>query len=259
MTATMAPAAVLADPPRPSLGRLTVVELRKMTDTRSGRWILIVIALFTPALMPVIIFSMPAEDQTVREMFVASQAAVSILLPVLGILSVTAEWSQRTALTTFALVPGRERVAAAKLLGGVILAASFVAIGVVTAVTARGVGGLLGRSEGSWSLPPALVGQALLYSTILVVIGAAFGMALMQPALAIVLYFLLPTLWAMLGEMVEKLKKPAGWLDTDKTLAALNETGVTAGEWARVGTSVAVWMLVPLVIGLVRLSRREVR
>ncbi|MFC5753605.1 ABC transporter permease [Actinomadura rugatobispora] len=265
MTATMTvppaagPGGVLADPPRPSLARLTAVELRKMTDTRSGRWILILIALFTPALMPVIIFTVPAEDQTLREFFIASQAAVSILLPVLGILSVTGEWSQRTALTTFALVPERGRVVSAKLLGSVVLAVAFVAIGLASALAARAIGGLAGRSEGAWTLPPALVGQGLLVSVALVVMGVAFGMLLLSPALAIVLYFLLPTVWTTLGEMIKKLSGPAGWLDTNRTFAPLTETGVTSGEWARAAVSVAAWVLLPMAIGLVRLLRREVK
>lgn len=261
MTATMtlSKAAGLADPPRPSLARLTAVELRKMTDTRSGRWILILTALLTPALLPVIIFTVPAEEQALSGFFVASQAALSFLLPVLGILSVTGEWSQRTALTTFALVPGRGRVVAAKLLGSAVPAAAFVAIGLAGAVVARAIGGLAGRSEGAWSLPPALLAQGVLAAVILVVMGVAFGMLLTSPALAIVLFFLLPTVWTALGEMIEKLRGPAGWLDTNRTLAVLGETGVTAGEWARVGVSVAVWVLLPLVIGMVRLARREVK
>lgn len=261
MTATMpvtAPADV-SDPPAPSLARLVLVELRKMADTRSGRWILIVIALFTPALLPVIIFNMPAREQTLQEMFVASQAASMILLPVLGILSVTSEFSQRTALTTFALVPDRHRVVAAKLPAAALLAAAFVALGLLSSVTARAIGGAIGRSKGTWSMPPELIGQVLLFSVILVLMGAAFGMLLGSPALAIVTYFILPTLWTMLGELVKRIREPATWLDTNRTLEALNSPDVTSGQWARIGTSVAFWVLLPLVIGLIRLARREVK
>ena len=42
--------------------------------------------------------------------------AASVLLPIVPILLMTSEWSQRTALSTFALVPVRERVIGAKLL-----------------------------------------------------------------------------------------------------------------------------------------------
>ena len=39
---------------------------------------------------------------------------MAVILPVIAVLSVTSEWSQRTGLTTFTFVPGRGRVIAAK-------------------------------------------------------------------------------------------------------------------------------------------------
>ncbi|GAA3977639.1 hypothetical protein GCM10023085_70080 [Actinomadura viridis] len=261
MTATLSgpPATALTEPPRPPLPRLTAVELRKMIDTRAGRWMLILIALSAVVLMPVIIFTVPARQQTLLEMVVASQAGVSLLLPILGILSVTSEWSQRTALTTFALVPDRRRVLAAKLLAGATLATAFLAIGLATGAAARGVGGLLGRSEGAWSLPPGQLGALLVYSLALTFIGVAFGLVLMNPALSIVLFFLLPILLTMLSEMIKKLRGAAGWLDPNRTLEALNQPGMTGDEWSRVGVTLAVWLVLPLVIGVFRLSRREVK
>ena len=50
-------------------------------------------------------------------LFRSTAEIMSLILPVLGILLVTSEWSQRTGLTTFALVPQRERVIVAKLIG----------------------------------------------------------------------------------------------------------------------------------------------
>ena len=41
-----------------------------------------------------------------------------MLLPIVGILLVSSEWSQRTALITFTLVPQRMRVMSAKLAAG---------------------------------------------------------------------------------------------------------------------------------------------
>ena len=49
---------------------------------------------------------------------------MSLLLPVMGILLVTSEWSQRTDMTTFALEPHRSRVIMAKLVTGVVLDSS---------------------------------------------------------------------------------------------------------------------------------------
>ena len=45
-----------------------------------------------------------------------------ILLPVLGVMSVTGEWTQRTAMVTFALVPSRGRVVAAKYVSALVIA-----------------------------------------------------------------------------------------------------------------------------------------
>lgn len=258
MTAITAPAALL-EPARPSLFRLTAVELRKMTDTRSGRWLLILIGLTAVAMMPVVLFAVPKQEQTLLEFFTASQTGVSFLLPVLGILAVTTEWSQRTALTTFTLVPERPRILVAKLIAGSALGALFACVGLVTALIARTVGELMGRSDGSWSLGPGRFGLTVLFAVLLLFMGIAFGMLFMNSPLAIASFFVLPTVWSALGEMISKLKGPAGWLDTNRTLTALSEPGITAEEWARAGTSLALWLLLPLVIGTIRLIKREVK
>ncbi|KAB2348841.1 ABC-2 transporter permease [Actinomadura rudentiformis] len=258
MTAITAPAALL-EPARPSLVRLTAVELRKMIDTRSSRWLLIIISLVAVAMMPVVLFAVPKQDQTLLEFFTASQVGVSILLPILGILAVTTEWSQRTALTTFTLVPERPRILAAKLIAGSVLGALFACVGLAVALIARTVGELMGRSDGSWSLSPGRFGVTVLLAVVMLFMGIAFGTLFMNSPLAIVLFLVLPIVWSTLGGMISKLKGPAGWLDTNLTLTALTEPGITGEEWARAGTSLAVWMLLPLVIGTIRLIKREVK
>ncbi|MQY08527.1 ABC transporter permease [Actinomadura macrotermitis] len=263
MTATLTRPATahadLAEPPRPSLARLTAVELRKTTDTRSGRWLLILVALTAVAMMPVVLYTAPKGEQSLGEFFVAAQLGVGLLLPVLGILAVTTEWSQRTMLSTCLLVPDRHRVVAAKLLGGAVLGAGFALAGLAAAVLGRAAGGLLGRSGGGWTVEPSLVATVLLFAVASVLMGTAFGMLFMNTPLAVVLYFLLPTLWSTLGAMVGRLEGTAKWLDTHRTLDALTHPGVTSGEWARVAASLAVWLLLPLAAGTVRLARREVK
>ena len=126
----------------------------------------------------------------------------------LGILAVTSEWGQRTGLTTFALVPERGRVVAAK-----ILAATGLAIYAVTRLPAHRRDRQPVRRR---QLGPAAVALArgALFELINVLIGVAFGLVFMQSALAIVLYFILPMAWAILGESIGALDKPADWLDT---------------------------------------------
>jgi hypothetical protein len=48
------------------------------------------------------------------------------------------------------------------------------------------------------------------------------------------------------------------WLDTRLALAPLHEEVVSATQWAHAGTALAVWMLLPLLIGTWRITRREV-
>ncbi|GAB3145968.1 hypothetical protein GCM10027290_26780 [Micromonospora sonneratiae] len=242
----------------PSLGRLTGVELRKMADTRSGRWLLAVTALISAALVTIMLFVAEPRDLTLAGLFEPTLLPSGVLLPVLGILAVTSEWTQRTALTTFVLVPDRRRIAAAKLVAAVLLAAGSIGAGLGFAALGNIVGMVAADGAGNWRLNWAMLGAALLVQTINVVMGVAFGMLLMNSATAIVLYFLLPTVWGVLGEMIRALATPAGWLDLTVTTTALIENEMTSEGWAKLGVSVAVWVLLPLTAGLVRLLRREV-
>src|SRR5690349_18996390 len=83
-----------------SLLTLTRVELRKLADTRSGLWLLIAIALAAAGTAAILLTAGDAGEQNFAGLFVFGLVPGSVLLPVLGILSMTSEWSQRTALTT---------------------------------------------------------------------------------------------------------------------------------------------------------------
>ena len=106
---------------RPTLARLASVELRKSADTRAGFWLMLVIALLAAAV--VVLQAVFGEDieRNLEPLLSPPSRSSSVILPVLGILLVTSEWSQRTGLTTFALVPQRERVIVAKVIGAAIL------------------------------------------------------------------------------------------------------------------------------------------
>jgi ABC-2 type transport system permease protein len=172
---------------------------------------------------------------------------------VLGILAVTSEWSQRTGLTTFALVPERGRVIAGKLVAAVVLGVASTAACLITAAAGNLVAG------GSWSLSLAAIAHGALFEVIGVVGGVAFGLAFLSSPLAIVLYYALPTAWAILGETVHALDKPADWLELGRTLEPLVDGGMTGRAWAQLATSLALWLGVVLLIGLWRLRRTELK
>jgi ABC-type transport system involved in multi-copper enzyme maturation permease subunit len=244
--------------PAPTLTRLTEVELRKMTDTRAGRWLLAVVALVAVALVVVTLTAAPREERRWGDFFASSQAGVSVIFPVLGILAVTGEWSQRTALTTFALVPHRHRVLSSKLAAGAVLAALGTVVGLLFATVGRAVAGAIHRAEGGWSIPLPLLGSMFLAAVLGVTLGVAFGLALMNAPLAIVAYFLVPSVWGILADTVKSVRPAAGWLDPGQAMDPLYATGITVGEWARLATAIGVWLVLPLLAGALRLARTEV-
>lgn len=260
MTATAyAPARVTASVRRrPSLARLTLVELRKMTDTRAGFWLLLVIAVVAVGMVVLQLFTGDAAGRDLASIFGGTLVPAGVLLPVLGTLSATGEWSQRTALTTFTLVPVRARTVAAKLAAGVLLALALTAV--CLAASALGnllVGGVV-DGNGSWTIGAAAIGMGALYQVIGVVTGVAFGMLFMNTPLAIVAGFVLPTLWGVLTAFVSAIRPVASWLDGSGTLAPLASGHLTGEGWAKAAATFAVWALLPLAAGCVRLARREV-
>ncbi|TQS43624.1 ABC transporter permease subunit [Cryptosporangium phraense] len=242
----------------PSLGRLTLVELRKMADTRAGRWLLASVGLITMGLVLVRLFAGPSDTRTADEFFAFALAGSGLLLPVLGILAVTSEWSQRTSLVTFTLVPRRARVVGAKVLAAAAIALASVGVAVVVAVLGNVAADLMGRG-GGWDLGVAEVAYGIVFQTINMLMGIAFGALLLASGLAIVLYFVIPTAWSVLGESVAALGDAARWLDLGRTTEPLLMGSVSGGEWGRLASSVGLWVLLPLAAGLVRVLRHEVK
>jgi ABC-type transport system involved in multi-copper enzyme maturation permease subunit len=251
-----APAAARGAGRRPGFGRLVLVELRKMSDTRAGFWLLASTALLTVAVAVIAAIALPDRDATLVNYFAISLVPASILLPVVGILLVTSEWSQRTAMITFTLVPHRSRIVVAKLLAGSALALVAFQICLVVALLATAVAG--GSGDDTWSLSAALIGQAAISITVPMITGIGFGAVLLASAPAIVLYFVLPTVFGILGSL-QALEGVARWLDQSRTMGRMAEETLSATQWGRVATSVALWTLLPLVVGFLRVRRSDVR
>ncbi|MDI6105485.1 ABC transporter permease [Actinoplanes sp. NEAU-A12] len=261
MTATVPVSAVAAAPPAAAapvpLTRLTMVELRKLADTRAGMWLLIVIGLATVATSAILLGGAPDNEITFSGLYSFGLLPSAVLLPVLGIFSVTSEWSQRTALATFTLVPARGRVLLAKIAAGILIA---IAATAATAVLAAAANALtpVGGGDGSWSLDSWLIWQSLLLQIVLVLMGIAFGALLLNTPLAIVVFFALPTVGTILGETIRALRDAAQWLDLSATSQAMSKADMTSGEWARLAASAGVWVVLLLLIGVARVLRREV-
>ena len=224
-----------------------------MVDTRAGFWLLLLVALSALALVVLVLAVGKAEDQTMKSLFSDSIQIISVLLPIVGLLLMTSEWSQRTALTTFTLVPRRGRVVTAKLLAGIALAV----IAVLICLAAAAVGNLI--AGGSWSFKLSDLANGMLYEAFNMLGALALGLLLMHSALAIVTYFVLPTVVGIVVEVVRALHEPSEWFDPSQTTTPLAENTMAGDDWAKLGVTVAIWVGVPLVLGLLRLQRHELK
>jgi len=237
--------------------RLIGVELRKMADTRAGMWLLIAIGLITAAIVTIFFFAAPDDQRTFLNFMGATATPQGFLLPVLGILLVTSEWSQRTTLTTFVLEPSRPKVIGAKVVAALLL-------GLVAIVLAVGIAALatvLAGEPGAWDnigVDDFAKFGILQMSGVLQ--GLAFGLIFLNSAAAIVSYFVLPIAFSIVATLWSALQDVAAWVDLGTSQQPLfSGVDLTGEQWAQVATSSAIWILLPFVAGLVRVIRAEVK
>jgi ABC-2 type transport system permease protein len=254
-TATLKrPRPVARDATRPSIATLTRVELRKTVDTRAGFWLLIAVALLTVGI--VILTLLTGHDHSLRVVMSGAVEPSATLLPIVGILLVTAEFSQRTALSTFAVVPQRNRVLLAKLAAGTILALlALVGCRVFASIGVLADGASL---RDAVVLPGWAFGQSAFYVVGSMIGGIAFGALLRSPALAIVLSFVLPLGVVALGA-ISAIKDVVRWIDTTVSWGNLSEHSLGATDWGRALVTLLVWVLVPLAVGAWQLQRADIR
>jgi hypothetical protein len=239
---------------RPGLGRLVAVELRKMVDTTAGFWLQVAMPALTVVVVVARLLVGDAAHHTFQSVIDAGLQPAAVLLPVLGILLVTSEWSQRTGLITFVLVPVRSRLLRAKLVASLLNAVAMLVMSV--AVVAAGVLVSSPGVEGAWSDAAPLIGQSAVYLTTGMLVGVGLGAILLAPAPAIVLRFALPMSW-MAVVSLPVLSGVAPWVDYAGAVGQMTEGVMSASQWAHAGTSLAIWMVFPLLLGAWRITRRE--
>ena len=239
------------------------VELRKMFDTRSGFWLMIgIVAAGVLATAAVIAFS-SSSDLTYDSFAGAIGVPMTILLPVLAILSVTGEWSQRAGLTMFTLVPHRGRVIRAKMTVTVLVGLASMAL----ALGIGAVGNLVGTSlmgvDTVWNLSPTAIAYIVGADLIGMVVGFMLGVVMRNSAAAIVTYFtywfVVPTLSMVLAANQAWFEKAQPWLDFSFNQSRMYDGGFTGQDWAQLAVTGSVWLALPLAFGLWRVMRAEVK
>ncbi len=238
--------------------RLIRVELRKLVDTRAGVWLLAALAVATAATVTIYGLASDASDLTFADFVNATVLPQATLLPMLGIMAVTSEWTQRTGLVTHTLEPGRSRVLAAKFAATGILGVLAVGLALAVAAVANVLGSALLHGDGSWAYGVGGVRDTLLYQLLSLLQGLALGTLLMNTAAAVVLYFAVPIAFTLVSTMVASLRDVAGWLDLASSQEPLLDHSVSGVAWLHLLATTVWWILLPLAAGLWRLLHREI-
>jgi ABC-2 type transport system permease protein len=246
--------------------RLLRVELRKSADTRAGRWLIGVtagLALAAEVIFLIVAATHDDVEATYGDFVAVSAFVSSVLLPVLGIMVVTSEWSQRTAMTTFSLEPRRMRIVWAKMLAGVCLTLFVIAFALVVGLVCNLLLSALRSGGADWTFGWTGFFGFLITQTLAMLGGFALASLLLNTPAAIVVFFaykwVLPVLFFWGSSLLAWFEKLAPWIDFQSAQEPLYEMPMSGREWGHVVVSGFVWLVVPLVIGLWRIRRAEVK
>lgn len=266
--ATAEPAAPARRPQRPvpepiPFSRILSVELVKMFDTRAGLWLMASVAIASVLATTGVIVFADRSDLTYETFGTAVGIPMSVVLPVIAVLALTSEWSQRTALTTFTLVPGRGRVVAAKLID--ILFVGLVGMGFAMGAGAVGnvVGTAIAGVDPVWDIEPQMWGQLVMTMLITMLVGFALGALVRSTPAAIVGYFVwgmvLPTISNALGSVNKWWLENAAWFDLNTAMFPFYDQIPTGEQWAQLGVTTLIWAVIPCLIGTRLMLRSEVK
>ncbi|HWJ81382.1 MAG TPA: ABC transporter permease [Nocardioides sp.] len=249
------------------LRRLVLVELRKSYDTRAGFWLLFTIALLITLIELVTLIAVNAQDALMD--FTAFTGSVFfvclVLAPLLGIMLVTTEWSQRSAMVTFALEPERLKVLAAKLVTAVLLGLATVVLMFAVATVCTAICEVLQPELTQWAVEwQFLLVGAPLTLTVTMLFGFALACLFLNTPASIVSFLLiwltsLPVLGVIAG-LIPAFEDAVPWLAVQINVLELSDGFPgSASEWGQLLVTLLVWIVVPLGLGAWRILRAEVK
>lgn len=235
--------------------KLVAIELRKTFNSRGAFWFAITIVAAMLAMMIGQVFGADEADQTVATYFANGAQLLGALLPIVALLLVSTEWTQRSAMTTLTQQPRRRELLLTKFTAAMLLGLVATALSLVSAWTI----GLFAANEsaGATSYDWEIVGQTTLMVLLSVASGFAFGCAFLKSAPAIVGYLLFPTIVVIVGS-IGAIQGVVKWIDIGSTSVWATEKVMTTTEWKLFLVSSITWVVVPLAVGLWRVLRDEV-
>ncbi|WP_323793065.1 ABC-2 transporter permease [Nocardioides sp.] len=187
----------------------------------------------------------------------------AVVLPVLAIMLVTSEWTQRTAMVTFALEPRRGRVLLAKYITGVVLTLVAVLVAVVVGLACALVCQVVQPDLTSFDLGGRFLGGFVITQVLAMSLGFALACLLLNTPAAIVVfvaYRVIPvSVFGVLAVNLETFAKVRPWIDFEYAQGPLYDLSVSGAEWGHLLTAGALWLGLPLALGVLRILRAEVK
>jgi ABC-2 type transport system permease protein len=252
-----------ADFDRVPLSRVVRVELRKMFDTRSGFWLIASIVIAGLIATVATIAFAPDADLTYYTFARAIGFPMTVVLPMIAILSITGEWSQRSGLTTFTLVPHRNRVILAKVISSVAVAVASMLFAFALGAVGNVVGTAIADTTMVWDVSVAEGVNIVLGNLLCLLTGTMLGLLIRNSPGALVGYFvyslLLPTVAGFLAASQDWFRDLQPWVDLNYAQAALFEGTLTGEQWANVAVTATTWLVLPAMLGLRLVMRSEVK
>jgi ABC-2 type transport system permease protein len=244
--------------------RLVKVELRKMFNTRSGFWMLVSIGVLSVIATGAVLIVAPDSEIAYGNFVAAIGLPMSVILPMIAILGVTSEWSQRSGLTTFTLVPSRGHVIDAKAIATLLVGLGSMAVAFAVGALGNVAGSALAGVDTVWDISLSMAPQMVLGDLIGMAIGFTLGVVLRNSAPAIVGYFVvsfvMPGILVLLAQVRPWFEDLQPWIDWNETQVVLFDGATNTGkEWAMLGSTTMIWIVIPLVLGLLFLRRSEVK
>ena len=148
-----------------------------------------------------------------------------------------------------------------------IVAMAVGAVSIVVALAIGAVGNVIGAGivgvDPVWDISSTQVLTLVLANVVNLMIGFMLGVLIRNSPGAVVGYFVygfvLPPLTMLLAELNGWWEDKQPWLDFNFAQGPLYDGSMSGTEWAHLGVSGLIWLVIPLVVGLVMIRRSEVK